>query len=48
MKKYAWAIINKKKPIINIYEIYPSKKDVKLVKGEKFIRVCISEYIAKK
>jgi len=40
--KKAWAIVNKKEPKIDIYQIYDTK-DVELSKGEKFIRVEIKE-----
>lgn len=41
MKLQALAIINKKSPKLNIYEIYPlkEKKNIQLGKDEKWVKV---------
>lgn len=41
--KTAYAIVDKKNPKIDIYDIY-SDKNVLCAKGEKIIKVVISEY----
>ena len=40
----AWAIVDKDKPKLKVLEIYEDK-DIKLLRGEKFVRVEIKEIL---
>lgn len=43
----AWAVVDKDKPKLKVLEIY-NDDDIKLLKGERLVRVEIVEIISKK
>lgn len=48
MKKVAYAIIDKRKPRLNVNDIYSNKRDAVLLKTEKWVTVTIQTNESKK